>query len=151
MDILHTYYLQLVMWPRGLSTDPTTPSSCPRSYRMIPNFKLEHFLYFMTWKLRRHFYCYIFPKTTFLWFFCRKSYLDFSKGCYWRLGSIFTGMYLQKTGFFWWFFCRKSYLYFSKESYYCEKWMETIAFFSFSFRGNISLLKFFVKEIKENS
>ena len=48
-------------------------------------------------------------------------------------------------------FCRKSYLYFSKESYSCEKWMETIGFFSFSFPGNISLLKFFVMEIKENS
>ena len=107
MDILHTYYLQLFMWPRGLSTDPTTPSSCPRSYRMIPNFKLEHFLYFMTWKLRRHFYCYIFPKTTFLWFFCRKSYLYFSKECYWRLKSIFTAMYLQKTGFFDDFFAEK--------------------------------------------
>ena len=146
MDILHTIY----NLSRGLSTDPPTLSSCPRSYWMTPNFKLEHFLYFMTWKLRRHFYCYVFPKTAFLWFFCRKSYLYFFKECYWKLKMHFYCYVSPKDCFFDDFFCRKSYLYFSKESYCCEKWMETIVF-PFSFRGNISLLKFFVKEIKENS
>jgi hypothetical protein len=117
---------------------------------MTPNFRLEHFLYFMTWKLKRHFYCCVLSKTAF--FFGPKSYLYFSKKCYWKLRRHFYFYVSPKDCIFDDSFCRKSYLYFSKESYSCEKWMETIVFFfSFSFRGNISLLKFFVKEIKENS
>ena len=60
-------------------------------------------------------------------------------------------MYLQKTGFFDDFFAEKViYIFLRNLTAVKNEWKQSV-FFSFSFRGNISLLKFFVKEIKENS